>query len=398
MKIEIFKKTFKYKICYWSALTGLIIIILIKLLAGCANRSKLKTQDDNLLSSNQVVSVTNNVEFDDLQYDSNTYFQSAPTIIIPILCYHRIGENNNNKMNIPINQFRSHLSLIKELGMTPITFDEWEACVLHATNTLPQKPVMITFDDGWRSQYQNALPILNEFGYKATFYVYMSFLNSGNAMNWTQLRELIKQGHTIGSHSYEHSRLNKRLPNESNLGYRNRLQLEIKDSKFELEKRLGVNIKHFCYPYGYYNNEVAKYLSDAGYVSAVTVNVDVNSKDSDAMKLSRFAVEPSITLKQVRDFLTSFPIDNLKINASDGEVYTNNFSQLIIQLDDELNKKITETKMKFAWRWVACKHDKSERKITFDIKKLEPGYHSVQLHLWDNCSNYYIKAWSFEKK
>jgi peptidoglycan/xylan/chitin deacetylase (PgdA/CDA1 family) len=135
--------------------------------------------------------------------------------------------------------------------------------------------VSFTFDDGWKSQFYNARPILNKYGYRATFYIITISLyeQTDCYMDLAELRALSKEGHEIGAHSVTH--LNLTVEGSE----------QILQSKLDLEG-FGFDVKSFAYPYGAYNDELCKLVERSGFENARTAG----DKPIDASKFERYAV------------------------------------------------------------------------------------------------------------
>jgi peptidoglycan/xylan/chitin deacetylase (PgdA/CDA1 family) len=125
--------------------------------------------------------------------------------------------------------------------------------------------ISLTFDDGWRSQYTNALPLLEKYDFKATFYIITQELYRTNEsyMLADQVVEIHNKGHEIGSHSITHPSLPYHF-------WKDKCH-EIHGSKKVLESLLGSEVKSFAYPYGRYNEKIIRIVDDSGYVNARTV-------------------------------------------------------------------------------------------------------------------------------
>ena len=132
---------------------------------------------------------------------------------------------------------------------------------------------MISVDDGYRSAYTTAYPILKKYGFTATLFVYIDYVGiSRKAITWEQLKELKQAGFTIGSHSVAHSDLTKQLEDEDAGQYLVRLKKEIFRSKKIIDAKLGQDTIAFSYPFGRQNKKVVSMARQAGYKMAVTVN------------------------------------------------------------------------------------------------------------------------------
>jgi peptidoglycan/xylan/chitin deacetylase (PgdA/CDA1 family) len=206
---------------------------------------------------------------------------------IPILCYHRFEDGCSSPMCIPGAVFERQMRYLKENGYTVITPEQLLA-FLEFREPLPKKSVMITIDDGYRSVYNVAYPILRKFGFPATFFIYTNYVGvSGKAITWDQLREMKANGFTIGSHSVAHSDLSKRGENESAEAYRRRLILEVERSKRIIDKQLNQETLIFAYPFGRVNRQAEAITRQNGYRMAVTVNRGGNAFFSNPFLLGR---------------------------------------------------------------------------------------------------------------
>lgn len=221
---------------------------------------------------------------------------------IPIIMYHQVRNDKSGDMIISKAKLEEELSYLKREGYYSISPSEWlDYC--DGRIGLPPKCVILTFDDGWKSQYQNAVPLLEKYGFRGVFYVYPDFVGGSAAMNWKQIQSLAKRGHTVGCHSMTHPKLTPDK-NESDRNYKARIKEEIAESKKVIEEKTGINVTDFCFPYGYYSEDCFKLLDKAGYETATTVNAGQNSKDCDPYLLSRYQVNQSTSLSTFASWLT----------------------------------------------------------------------------------------------
>ena len=147
---------------------------------------------------------------------------------------------------------------------------------------------MITVDDGYRSVYNVAYPILKKYGFTATLFIYTNFVGvSSKAITWEQLRELKAQGFTIGSHTIAHSDLTKQGEKEDEAAYIRRLRREIIDSKKIIDEKLNQDTPFFAYPFGRANGVAAKIVHEAGYRLAATVDRGGNAFFANRYLLQR---------------------------------------------------------------------------------------------------------------
>ena len=153
------------------------------------------------------------------------------------------------------------------------------------------RQVAVTFDDAYRSLFVNGLPVLQELGVRAITYVVVSLIGKTNEwdhgtearheplMDRAQLGEWISSGHEIGSHGLTHRDLTTLTLEKA--------RREIVESKMRLEESFGQPIRHFCYPYGGWNEAVRAMVEEAGYETASTTIPGINPATADAFTLQR---------------------------------------------------------------------------------------------------------------
>ncbi len=203
---------------------------------------------------------------------------------VAILGYHDFSETKPiTEMRMRTSDFRKQMQYIKDSELSVIdmpTFLEW----LGGERELPANCVLITIDDGWRSVYTDAYPILKEYGYPFTIFLYSDYISGrGDSMNVEMIKELQKNGATVGSHSVSHpypSEWNKALEaGEESLT--NMINLEIGQSKKRLEKHFG-DIDTYCYPGGYILQSMLDSMDGLGYTAAFNViGAKVRSDESN---------------------------------------------------------------------------------------------------------------------
>ena len=191
---------------------------------------------------------------------------------VPLLCYHRFGNDCESPLCVSAGLFDKQMRYLKNNGYRVITPKQL-LDFLEYSEPIPKKSVMITIDDGYRSAYEVAYPILKKYGFRATLFIYTNYVGvSGKAITWDQLRKLKADGFTIGSHTIMHSDLSRRGLNETAEAYSRRLQKELFGSKEIIDRKLNQDTFIFAYPFGRTNRTAVRMASQAGYKLAVTVN------------------------------------------------------------------------------------------------------------------------------
>ena len=213
---------------------------------------------------------------------------------VTMLTYHYISVNTNpadtlrTALSVTPENLEAQIIWLRDHGYTSVSPDEILAAQ-RGELSLPAKPVLLTFDDGYEDFYLNAMPILQRYQFKGTFYVISDFVGRSGYVSWQQLREIAASPLiTVGSHTRVHQPLDA-LTAE-------RQQDEIVNSKAILEQSLGIPITHFCSPYGRYNATTLELLHSAGYQSATTTKPNLVEAFHDPFVWSRTSISGNDTL------------------------------------------------------------------------------------------------------
>jgi len=153
--------------------------------------------------------------------------------------------------------FRAHMERLSSNGYTPVLAEDYCRCLRDPCAFLPDKCVLITFDDGHESNLTIAVPILREFGFKATFFITTGRTGTSGYMNPAQLRELKKAGMSVQSHAKTHLFLSELSEAD--------LARELIESKKALEEILGAEVPFLSFPGGRYNRAALEHARSAGY-------------------------------------------------------------------------------------------------------------------------------------
>ena len=212
---------------------------------------------------------------------------------VSVLGYHDFTTGKSrNAMKINIDHFRSQMQAIKDARLAVISmrdFLSWR----RGEKDIPDPSVMITIDDGYDSIYELAFPVLKEFGYPFTIFLYKKYVNGGGrSLTTREIKELMEHGGEVGSHSVSHplpSKI-KGLQRKSEEEADAFLRMEMKDSKQFLEDLISQRVTTYAYPGGYNTMREQEIGAEAGYEALFTVNPTRVTWDMPASTLSRFIV------------------------------------------------------------------------------------------------------------
>lgn len=198
---------------------------------------------------------------------------------IPVLMFHSIAYEKGNGVRLPTEKFDEDMKYLKDNGYHTLTLGDLYN-YLQYNGKVPEKSVVLTFDDGYMDNYTNMYPILKKYGFRATIFVITSYIDkSPDYLTSNQLKEMDTYGIDIESHTVDHEPLNK-LTKDKQLE-------ELTNSKIFLEKLLNKKILYIAYPYGAYDKNVAECAKEAGYTMAFTTKGRWSMKKNGMFTLDR---------------------------------------------------------------------------------------------------------------
>lgn len=193
---------------------------------------------------------------------------------VAVLGYHDFSETlPETAMRMHTSKFRKQMAAIKQLGLTVITLDDFLAWK-RGEKTLPERCVLIGLDDGWKSVYTDAFPILKEYGYPFTLYLYKEYVDGGGkALSSEMIAEMMKSGASIGSHSVTHPYpgVVKGQKKKGTDVFDAFLRKEFGESKRFLESKFPYKVTTYAYPGGYHCEEMYPIAQEFGYAALFTV-------------------------------------------------------------------------------------------------------------------------------
>lgn len=224
---------------------------------------------------------------------------------VPILMYHYLStppadaDAIRRDLSVSPEQFEAHLAYLRQAGYKTTSLEQL-AYAIKGVIQLPAKPIIITFDDGYRDNYENAFPILKKNGFAATFFIFTQPIDENNVgyLSWDMVKEMHRAGMEFGSHSYRH--LDMRQRDVDFLVY------EIVGSSEAIAKRTDEPVRFFSYPAGRYDDLVIKVLESAKFWGAVTTQWGATQSFDNRFELPRLRIRGNDTADDLANKLAAF--------------------------------------------------------------------------------------------
>jgi peptidoglycan/xylan/chitin deacetylase (PgdA/CDA1 family) len=187
---------------------------------------------------------------------------------------------------LPTANFKEQMKYLSDQGYEAVTLDQlWSAW--QGKGPLPAKPIVLSFDDGYETQYAHAAPVLKQLGWPGVLNLKLLSLEQGE-MTPTMIKKMIGDGWEIDSHTINHLDVSTLSGAE--------LQHEVGDSRTMLQKEFGIPVDFFCYPAGKFDAASIAAVKQAGYLGATTVETGLAAADLDPDKLPRIRIDGSDSL------------------------------------------------------------------------------------------------------
>ena len=218
-----------------------------------------------------------------------SYWQEAGYAEVPILLFHHITiDQPKNGYSVSLTFFKKYIDYLKEFNYHTITLAQL-SLALYEGAELPLNPVIITFDDGNRNVFDNAFPLMSDYGFVGVVYVITNRINLNGFLTEDQLHQMIDSGWEVGSHGRKHIDLVEQPE---------ALRDEVGNSKKELEQLLGIQVISFAYPFGKADNKAKDWVKQIGYRVALGLGISNKHSASSRFYLSRREVKSELPLDE----------------------------------------------------------------------------------------------------
>ena len=207
---------------------------------------------------------------------------------VTVLIYHRFGEDKYPSTNIAVDRFSEQLEFLKKNNYQVIPLEQLVHS-LQGGSRLPDRAVVITIDDGYRSVYTQAWPVLKKYGYPFTVFVYTQNTENKhwNYMTWDQIKEMKAAGVDFQNHGFDHAHMAFK-PSEMNLDeYKAWIRADLAVSTGIMSEELKERPRFFAVPYGEYNKVVLDEIRSFGYEAILLQDPGSVGKDTDPFAIPR---------------------------------------------------------------------------------------------------------------
>ena len=228
--------------------------------------------------------------------------EEREAVLLPVLMYHEVRDEDPGKDVVLPEEMESDLRWLQRSGYTTVFMEDVLAYV-YAGKALPEKPILLTFDDGYESSYRRLFPLLKRYGAKAVICVIGRSADEFSLLpeqggpyvhaNWAELLEMRDSGYVeLQNHSYDLHREEggaqgcRRRGGEDGLSYERRIRGDVDRMQEELFRRTGTAATAFAYPYGFYSEELEGILSESGFLATLTCDFGMNrlTRDPDCLR------------------------------------------------------------------------------------------------------------------
>ncbi|HLP35566.1 polysaccharide deacetylase family protein [Lacibacter sp.] len=217
---------------------------------------------------------------------------------IPVLSYHNIYLHppKVNTLYISVGQFALQMQELHNRGYNAVLPDQIEAFYKNGT-ALPDHPFLISFDDAHLEHYTLAFPVLEQYKFKAVFFVMTVCIDKNGFLSESQIADLSKRGHVIGAHTWDH-------PNMTKLTM-TKWDTEVVKPKGKLESIINKPVTCFAFPYGAWNEQLLQKLHESGFATAFQLQGKLSNK-YPLLTMRRMMVSgntsPELLVKQMKGF------------------------------------------------------------------------------------------------
>ncbi len=318
---------------------------------------------------------------------------------IAVLTWHRIAEHPDQYTVTPPAKFADELAFLHEEGANVMRLQD-AINMVKAGQPLPPRAVALGFDDGFKSCYTQVFPLLKQYNWPATLYIYPDWISgAGASLSWDEIKEMQKSGLVdVQSHTMSHPDL-VRMRGKHGQTYEQRLHHELFDSKKIIEQKMGTKVMQLAYPYGFYNKHVMEQSQAAGYESAWTVNAGPFSshfiKGETWMSLPRFLIYRNTKIDRFARYAFGKGLDVSRVYPAANSTVPNTMPTISVHIDENVDPKSVQMRLAII-QSVDAKYNPKTRVLTYKpMEEMREGTWTISVSARDKQGLPKTAAWAF---
>ena len=230
--------------------------------------------------------------------------------VVPVLSYNQFSLSRSSRYMVRKKAFESQMDYLKRHGYRIIALDDL-LDFLDFKAQIPSRSVVITIDDGWKSAYDIAYPVLKEYQYPATLFLRTDVIGKQKGLSWNQIRELSENGMDIQCGTNSHQDLVSMAANQSLQAYIKALKKALSEPKLTIARELGIECRYLAYPKGKTNSLIIAFLKKYGYRAAFTKERGSTPFFADNYRIRRSLIQGDFSLADFKRNLLVFKPEDL---------------------------------------------------------------------------------------
>lgn len=271
--------------------------VLLALTSSCSNQSTASEKKSDTSSAPAAAAQDSSAP----QPSANRQKATAAEILakkqVPVLCYHHIKPGvAKNEYEVTVEAFKKQMKILADSGYKTITPEQHYQYLVY-NQPLPEKPVMLTYDDTDEEQFSIAKPEMDKYGFKGVYYIMTISIGRPRYMTKEQIKQLSDEGHVIGSHTWDHHRVDRyKYENEIEVRGKKKIandyDVQIGETKTKLEDITGKPVESFAYPFGLWSKQAIPEIEKRGYKMAYILST-ARDNDQPLYTTRRIIVAPT---------------------------------------------------------------------------------------------------------
>lgn len=300
--------------------------------------------------------------------------KALPNRLVHVLCYHALSDRPKADTQLTPQDFTAQMQVLKQGGYQAISCRQL-ADYLADAQDIPDKSVIISFDDGWKSVLTKAKPILDQFGFKPVLFVNPVSVGGKSYLSWDNLKTLMQAGYEIDSHTVTHPNLTQKAKSQTLKQVQEKAREEIEQSYRDIEEHVGQAPVALAYPFGNYDQYVMQVTRDTGYRLGLSIDPGAVDHQSDPWTLPRKMIVNGTSLKTFQRFLETEPLHLTNVQPALGVRLPSRQYKFTAQLLDEDAAATLQAETK---NGAKLKYDPASRMLTITAH-LDRGANAMRL-------------------